>query len=99
ADREPTLLDTGLIERHRAELFAPAAPASDRTLAVAVLSELMRIDEHALLAARASNDPWSPWHLRDGWRLNEDNHHTFVFEDAGREVAVTAHYRRNGMLL
>jgi 3-methylcrotonyl-CoA carboxylase alpha subunit len=99
ADREPGLLDTGLIERYRAELLPEAVPASDRTLAVAVLSELMRIDEDALLTARASTDRWSPWNLRDGWRLNEDNHHTFVFQDAGREVSVTAHYRRNGLLL
>ncbi len=99
ADREPGLLDTGLIERYRAELLPEPAPASDRTLAVAVLSELMRIDEDALVTARASTDPWSPWNLRDGWRLNEDNHHTFVFQDAGREVSVTAHYRRNGLLL
>ena len=99
ADREPGLLDTGLIERYRAELLPEATPASDRTLAVAVLSELMRIDEDALVTARASTDPWSPWNLRDGWRLNEDNHHTFVFQDAGREVSVTAHYRRNGLML
>jgi len=99
ADSDPALLDTGLIERYRAELLPNPEPASDGTLAVAVLSELMRIDEEALRAARTSSDPWSPWNLRDGWRLNEDNHHTFVFRDAGHEVSVTAHYRRNGLLL
>jgi 3-methylcrotonyl-CoA carboxylase alpha subunit len=99
AGSDPALLDTGLIERYRAELFPKPEPASDGTLAVAVLSELMRIDEEALKAARASSDPSSPWNLRDGWRLNEDNHHTFVFRDAGHEVSVTAHYRRNGLLL
>jgi 3-methylcrotonyl-CoA carboxylase alpha subunit len=99
AGSDPALLDTGLIERYRAELFPQPEPASDGTLAVAVLSELMRIDEEASKAARASSDPWSPWNLRDGWRLNEDNHHTFVFQDAEYEVSVTAHYRRNGLLL
>jgi 3-methylcrotonyl-CoA carboxylase alpha subunit len=99
ADADPTLLDTGLIERYRAELLPEAKPASDRVLAVAVLSELMRIDEEARNAAAASPDPWSPWNLRDGWRLNEDNHHTFSFDDAGHVVQVTAHYRRDGLLL
>ncbi|MBI2313491.1 MAG: acetyl/propionyl/methylcrotonyl-CoA carboxylase subunit alpha [Betaproteobacteria bacterium] len=92
-------LDTGLIERHRAELFPEAAPASDTVLAIAVLSELMCIDRNAERAAAASGDPHSPWHSRDGWRLNEDNHHTFLFKDGAREVAVTAHYRKGGYLL
>jgi 3-methylcrotonyl-CoA carboxylase alpha subunit len=99
ADRDPTLLDTGLIDRYREELLPEGKPASDRVLAVAVLSELMRIDEDALASARASSDPWAPWNMRDGWRLNEDNHHTFVFQDGGREVSVTAHYRKDGLLL
>ena len=96
---DPGLLDTGLIERYRAELLPEPEPASDQILAVAVLSELTRIEEEARDAARASPDPWSPWNLRDGWRLNEDNHHTFAFEDAGKSVSVTAHYRRDGFML
>ena len=99
AHREPGLLDTGLIARYRAELLPEPTPASDRMLALAVLSELIRIDEAARAAAPASGDPWSPWHVRDGWRLNQDNHHVFTFRDGEREVAVTAHYRRNGHLL
>ncbi len=99
ADRKPDLLDTGLIERYREELIPAGMPTPDRILAVAVLFELMRIDEEAQAAAGGSGDRWSPWNLRDGWRLNQDNHHTFVFLDAAREVSVTAHYRRNGLQL
>jgi len=99
AHRDPSLLDTGLIERYRAELLPDPKPASDQILAVAVLSELTRIEEEARDAACASPDPWSPWNLRDGWRLNEDNHHTFAFTDGGRSVSVTAHYRREGLML
>jgi 3-methylcrotonyl-CoA carboxylase alpha subunit len=68
-------------------------------LAVAVLFELMAVDDEALTVARASGDPCSPWNLRDGWRLNQDNHHTFVFRDRAREVSVTAHYRKTGLQL
>jgi len=92
-------LDTGLIARHRSELLPEAAPASDAILAVAALSELMRIGTEEEREASRSGDPWSPWHRRDGWRLNEDNHHTLLFRDGAREVAVTAHYRRDHFLL
>jgi len=99
AHREPGLLDTGLITRYRKELLPETQPASDAILALAVLSELTRIDAEARQEALASGDPWSPWHVRDGWRMNEDNHHVFAFEDGARGVEVTAHYRRDGYLL
>jgi 3-methylcrotonyl-CoA carboxylase alpha subunit len=99
AHREVGLLDTGLIERHRAELLPEPTPASDQVLALAVLAELLRMDREAQAAALASSDPWSPWNSRDGWRLNEDNHHVFVFQDGEREVSVAAHYRKSGFLL
>jgi 3-methylcrotonyl-CoA carboxylase alpha subunit len=99
AHREPGLLDTGLIGRYKAELLPETQPASNQVLALAVLAELIRIDAQADAVAAASGDPWSPWNARDGWRLNEDNHHTFTFKDGEREVAVTAHYRRAGYLL
>ncbi|MGQ0580169.1 MAG: acetyl/propionyl/methylcrotonyl-CoA carboxylase subunit alpha [Betaproteobacteria bacterium] len=99
AHREPGLLDTGLIERYRSELFQDSGPASDPILAIAVLSELLRMDRSAAQTAMHSADPYSPWNARDGWRLNEDNHHTFVFIDAGTRVEVVAHYRNRGYLL
>lgn len=99
AHAEPGLLDTGLIARYKGELIPDAAPASDQTLAIAVLSELLDLDAQARQRAAASSDPWSPWHATDGWRMNQDNHHAFQFVDGGREVTVTAHYRGEGYLL
>jgi 3-methylcrotonyl-CoA carboxylase alpha subunit len=99
AHREPGLLDTGLIARYQRELLPDAQPAPDETLALAVLSELTRIDAQARAAAEGSADRWSPWSLCDGWRLNEDNYHVFAFQDGEREVAVTAHYRPGGFEL
>jgi 3-methylcrotonyl-CoA carboxylase alpha subunit len=99
ADVEPSLLETGLIERYREELFPDPEPASDMVLSLAVLSELLHVDDRARDAAAASSDPYSPWHRRDGWRLNQDNHHTFAFIDRGQRVTVTAHYRDSGYLL
>jgi 3-methylcrotonyl-CoA carboxylase alpha subunit len=99
AHLDPGALETGFIENHRAELFPESGPATDDTLALAVLSELLHFDRDARVHAEASSDPHSPWHLRDGWRLNEDNHHKFVLRDNGRRLEVVAHYRPGGYLL
>ncbi len=92
-------LDTGFIERHRAELLAPPGAAPDRVLAIAALSELLRIKQGAWAAAARAPDPHSPWHQASGWRLNDDNHHTLELGDGAREVSVTAHHRANHVLL
>ncbi|HEX7951786.1 MAG TPA: biotin/lipoyl-containing protein, partial [Burkholderiales bacterium] len=74
-------------------------PVPDDVLAVAALSESLRLDGEAAAVATGSNDPHSPWHQRHGWRLNEGNHHAFVFVDAGVRVQVVAHYRMGGYVL
>jgi 3-methylcrotonyl-CoA carboxylase alpha subunit len=99
ADRDPGSLDTGLIERNRAAFFAEPVPVADEILAIAVLSESLRMDREAAAVAARSSDPHSPWHLRHGWRLNEDNHHAFSFVDAGKRTQIVAHYRGGGYLL
>jgi 3-methylcrotonyl-CoA carboxylase alpha subunit len=99
ADRDPGSLDTGLIERNRAVLFPEPVPAPDEILAIAALSESLRMDREAASIAARSNDPYSPWHSRHGWRLNEDNYHAFVFVDAGQRKQIVAHYRDGGYLL
>jgi 3-methylcrotonyl-CoA carboxylase alpha subunit len=99
AGDDASTLDTGLIERHRQELFAEPQPASDTVLALAALSELLQIAAKAGRAAVNGDDRHSPWRRTDGWRLNEDNHHQFVFTDNDRRVCVTAHYRDGGFLL
>jgi len=99
AHQDSKLLDTGLIERHRSELLAEPAQASDAVLAIATLSERLRMDREAAQQATRSPDPHAPWNARHGWRLNEDNHHRFVFLDAGRRLEIVAHYRPEGYLL
>jgi len=71
-------LDTGLIERNHAELFH-RNEISRETLAAAVFAELAEEERAARERAAGSADPYSPWHAVDGWRLNEDSHHDFVF--------------------
>jgi 3-methylcrotonyl-CoA carboxylase alpha subunit len=92
-------LDTRFIDRHRDDLVGDEAPASDTVLAVACLDEIRRRSGDAERAARASDDPYSPWNRTDGWRLNADYHHILAFVDAGELVRVTAHYRAGAVLL
>jgi 3-methylcrotonyl-CoA carboxylase alpha subunit len=89
-------LDTGLIERSREELFPADSALPDEVLALATSVELLRLGAEARAHAAASGDPYSPWSECDGWRLNQDNHHVFVFRQGERQQAVTAHYRPGG---
>jgi len=85
------VLDTGLIERNRDVLF-PAADGTPREmLAGAVYAELALEKDAVRAQALASGDPHSPWYDVDGWRLNEDSHHDFVFLEG--EAVHTARVR------
>jgi 3-methylcrotonyl-CoA carboxylase alpha subunit len=92
-------LDTGLIERHRAELFPEPTAASTELLAAAAYAELADEESTARKRAARSGDPYSPWHRMDGWRLNEDSHHDFVFLDGEREHPVRVHFAERGLQL
>jgi 3-methylcrotonyl-CoA carboxylase alpha subunit len=82
-------LDTGLIERNRDELLPVSTAARDEILALAAFAELAEGGVRAREGARASGDPNSPWHLMDGWRMNEAPHHSLVFTEGERHTAVT----------
>jgi 3-methylcrotonyl-CoA carboxylase alpha subunit len=87
-------LDTGLIEREKDFLFADAAaePPGEAWLAVA-LAELLRERAKADVHASGDEDPHSPWHLRDGWRMNSAARRTLVFRTGETEKAVGVAYR------
>jgi 3-methylcrotonyl-CoA carboxylase alpha subunit len=92
-------LDTGLIERNRAELLPQGFSVEKEVLAAAAFAELAEEEQGARQRAAASGDPYSPWHRVDGWRLNEDSHHDFVFVDGRTEHAVRVHFAGDGMRL
>jgi 3-methylcrotonyl-CoA carboxylase alpha subunit len=93
-------LDTGLIERNRAELFPPQSEVPrDDLLALATFAELQRGEALAHDVARASGDPHSPWHRVDGWRLNEVPHQSFVFGEGDSHTAVTVTTTASGCRL
>ena len=79
-------LDTGLIERNRAELISAIDLAP--FLAAAASAELAHEEAEAKRLAAASGDPYSPWHSVDGWQLSSEAHHDFVFLEGGVEHPV-----------
>jgi 3-methylcrotonyl-CoA carboxylase alpha subunit len=79
-------LDTGLIERQRSELLAPAGPPGETVLALAALSvQLSRVAERP-----------TPWGLADSWRLDRREPSLMIFSDAVGSYAVTLHHRASG---
>ena len=88
-------LDTGLIARHHAELFPPPSPPSVHTLLAAAVAETLALVARAEAAARASEDPHSPWNAVDPWWPNSSKHAlSFVFADGDTRHAVAV--RRAG---
>ena len=88
-------LDTGLIERQKDFLF-PAAQAVPRdALLVATVGELLWEQHAAKLAAKAGGDPWSPWHARDGWRMNLSAARMIGFRDGDSLIEAQVRYRRD----
>ena len=92
-------LNTGFIETHRSSLFPARGALPDEVLALAALYELLIEARQAKRLQQVSSDPGSPWGVSNGWRLNQDNFHSFFFRRGGDEIEVTAHYRREGYQL
>jgi 3-methylcrotonyl-CoA carboxylase alpha subunit len=92
-------LDTGLIERNRHEIFASRDEVGTDVLAAAAFAELAYEERTARERAQSSGDPCSPWNRVDGWRLNEDSHHDFVFVEGEREYPVRVHFSASGLRL
>ncbi|HSA89745.1 MAG TPA: acetyl/propionyl/methylcrotonyl-CoA carboxylase subunit alpha [Burkholderiales bacterium] len=89
-------LDTGLIERNRKELLEEK-PVSLELLAAAGFAELAEEERAARERAAASGDRYSPWHGVDGWRLNEDSHHDFVFLEGAKVHPVRLLFLESGL--
>ncbi len=72
-------LDTGLIEREKDYLFPEDGGATREAWLAVALAELLREQERAAQVAARHPEPASPWHLRDGWRVNSDAVRTLIF--------------------
>jgi len=87
-------LDTGLIERQRSFLLPATQAVPYDALLVATVGELLWEQHKARLAAKSSGDPWSPWHARDGWRMNLSAARIIGFRDGESLVEAEVRYQR-----
>jgi 3-methylcrotonyl-CoA carboxylase alpha subunit len=92
-------IDTGFIDRHRAQLIPPPEPTPIVALAAASLIRVLAQAEASRAAAAASGDRYSPWHGSDGWRLNGATYRDLRWGDATGEHRVRVHYRLAGYRL
>ena len=83
-------VDTGLIERNRAELLPDSAPVPPAVLALAAFAQV-RAEQAAVVA--------SPWDARDGWRVNLNAKRTLEFKLGEVTHAVGIEYRREGIVI
>jgi len=86
-------LDTGLIERQKEFLFPAAQAVPREALLVATVGELLWEQHQAKQAAKASGDPWSPWHARDGWRMNLSAARLIGFKDGDSLIEALVRYQ------
>ena len=92
-------LDTGLIERERAFLFPEGAEPPAEAWLVAALAELIHDRQYAAAEAVASRDPHSPWHARDGWRMNGNARREIRLRTGECEKVVNAGYAGDSFAL
>ncbi len=92
-------LDTGLIEREHDFLFPASSEPPREAWLLCALAELQREEQAAAVAARADTDPHSPWHLRDGWRVNSAARRTLVFRCGESEKNVIVAHAGRQLLL
>lgn len=79
-------LDTALIEREQAALAPPDATDDAAGWALAAVAAIAT--ESAVVVD--AHDPWSPWQVRDGWRLGVPAARRLALEHAGVLAIVDA---------
>ncbi|WP_341704093.1 acetyl/propionyl/methylcrotonyl-CoA carboxylase subunit alpha [Ferrovibrio sp.] len=91
-------LDTGFIERFRADLIPQPEPASAQTLALAVLAVVSGYRATAAAQAARSGERWSPWAAVNGWRMNDTGADEIHFRDRDTDVTCRVEYLDGGAL-
>ena len=83
-------LDTGFIARYPEVLSPPPQDTGPIVWATAALAVLA--DERATIAREAAgtDDPWSPWAVPDGWRMNGDGYQDLLFRQGDETVTLRA---------
>ncbi|MEX0582542.1 MAG: biotin/lipoyl-containing protein, partial [Sneathiella sp.] len=89
-------LDTGFIERFKADLVPAAAQPSDQDIALAAIQIVLERKRNHAVARSITNDPYSPWDGMSAWRLNDTGHDDFMFHINDQDIISHVIYEDNG---
>jgi 3-methylcrotonyl-CoA carboxylase alpha subunit len=92
-------VDTGLIERERDTLLVPASDLPEDAAEAAALWIATREARQRQRAAGASLDPYSPWSLADGWRLNGGYTRRVELASGEQKRTLSLRYGERGLAL
>jgi len=83
-------IDTGFIEKHNDLIFHKDSQTLANELPMAALYLVLSQQQNAIDKANTTNDPHSPWHNTNAWRLNEAHiHHiTLMHNDINYDIAI-----------
>ncbi|RMH47746.1 MAG: acetyl/propionyl/methylcrotonyl-CoA carboxylase subunit alpha [Gammaproteobacteria bacterium] len=92
-------LETGFIEKHADSLKSQRVELSEQVIATLALA--LTDNQNQQTHCETTSDPWSPWALRTGWRLNKVNRQQFRLtwkSNADSEpIALNISYVKNGL--
>jgi 3-methylcrotonyl-CoA carboxylase alpha subunit len=92
-------IDTGFIEKNHHAIFHQADEKQNKELLtkqlpIAALYLVLSLEKKTKTLAALSNDPHSPWHITNAWRLNEAHNHTLTLAYNDIEYAINIEQKR-----
>ena len=95
-DFQKIKIHTGWIDQHIKSLLKKSkAKINDTIVVFGVLSELEFRKEEGQRLAEFSNDPYSPWFLRDNWRMIEATQYPLYFWYENQKIIIWAKKKKN----
>ncbi len=91
--------DTTFLDEHRDELVTEAKAPLVESVVLAAIAELDRLSKAGQMTGAPQDDPYSPWHRRDGWRLFGRGSCRLQFTDQDEEIVVRATIGEEGYQL
>ncbi|MCI2285578.1 acetyl/propionyl/methylcrotonyl-CoA carboxylase subunit alpha [Colwellia sp. MSW7] len=89
-------IDTSFIEKNNDLIFKDTKQILQNELPIAALYLVLSSHKTAQQNAKQSNDPYSPWHKANAWRLNEAHTHQLTLAHNSEEYAIEVEQMRQG---